>query len=142
MYGKRKNSPLNLFATDSKDACATAIKNGGIAAMVSAAITSVFAVIGMFTSSSDKNLNYLLDPWMLVDVVLIIILGIFIFRKSRVAATIMFLYFIAGRALMWYETGAPNGIVMALLFLCFYFTAMKATYLWHSNYKNDSNMLQ
>ncbi len=130
-----KKSFWGSFTIDDRESCARAIKSGGIAAMVSAAITGVFAVAAFFTSSSDKSLNYLLDPWLLVDVVLIVVLGIFIFRKSRVAATLMVIYFVGSKLLMWAEMGEPKGLLVTMLFLFFYVTAMRGTYIWHSRYR-------
>lgn len=112
--------------------CTKAIKNGGIAAMISAAITGGFAIAGFFTNSSSNDLNYFLDPWILVDAVLIVVLGIFIFRKSRVAATLMVIYFVGSKLLMWAEMGEPKGLPMTIIFLLFYVTAMRGTYIWHA----------
>lgn len=124
------------FKVDDRESCAKAIKNGGIAAMISAAISGVFGVVGFFTTSSNKYLNYFLDPWILADVILIVVLGIFIFRKSRVAATLMVLYFVASKLFMWAEIGEPKGLLMSIIFLLFYVTAMRGTYVWHSKYRN------
>lgn len=131
-----KKSFWGSFTINDNESCAKAIKNGGIAAMISAAITSVFGIAGFFTSSSNKDLNYFLDPWILVDVVLVVVLGIFIFRKSRVAATLLVLYYIASKLLMWAELGEPKGLLMSIIFLLFYVTAMRGTYIWHSKYRD------
>lgn len=131
---KKKSFWGSLAITD-QESCAKAIKNGGVAAMISAAITGVFAVSAFFTASSDKNLNYLLDPWLLVDVVLIIVLGIFIFRKSRVAATLMVIYFVGSKLLIWIAMGEPKGLLTTIIFLLFYVNAMRGTYIWHSKYR-------
>jgi hypothetical protein len=131
-----KKSFWGSFAITDQESCAKAIKNGGIAAMISAAITGVFAIAAFFTNSSNKDLNYFLDPWLLVDVVLIVVLGIFIFRKSRTAATLMVIYFVGSKLLMWAEMGEPKGLPMAIIFLFFYVTAMRGTYIWHSKYRD------
>ena len=130
-----KKSFWGSFAITDRESCAKAIRNGGIAAMISAAISCAFALSGFFKSSSDKGLNYLLDPWVLLDAVLIVVLGIFIFRKSRIAATLMVVYFAGSKLLMWAETGEPKGLLVTLIFLLLYVTAMRATYIWHSKYR-------
>jgi len=132
----KKKSLLSSFIITDQESCAKAIKNGGIAAMISAAITGAFAVAAFFTSSSNKALNYLLDPWLLLDVVTIVVLGIFIFRKSRVAATLMVIYFTGSKLLVWAEIGEPKGLVMSIVFFLFYVTAMRGTYIWHSKYRD------
>ena len=132
-----KNSFWGAFSITDRASCEKSIRNGGITAMISAGITAVFAGIGFFTSSSNKDLAYLLDPWLTVDVVLILILGIFIFRRSRAAATIMLLYFAVSKAIMWYDMGNVKGLFVSIIIFKFYFTAMRGTYIWHKSYKNE-----
>jgi hypothetical protein len=131
-----KKSFWGAFSITDRESCENAIRNGGIAAMISAGITAIFAGIGFFTSSSDKDLAYLLDPWIAVDALLIVILAIFIFRKSRVAATTMVLYFAVSKVIMWYDMGKAQGLFMSIIFFMFYFTAMRGTYIWHKSYKD------
>jgi hypothetical protein len=130
-----KKGFFDAFKIEDKESCAKAIKNGGIAAMISAGISALFGIAGFFTSSDDQELKYVLDPWILVDVVLIVVLGIFVFRKSRVASTLLFIYYTAGKCFQWYELGKPSGLLMAMIFVLYYFTAMRGTYLWHSKYR-------
>lgn len=133
----KKKSFLDPFVISDRASCAKAIRNGGIAAMLSAAITTIFAVAGFFVSSRDKTVQYLLDPWILADVVLIVVLGVFVFRKSRVASTILVGYWALAKALMWYQLGAPSGLVMSVIFFAIFVTAMRGTYLWNSKYRNE-----
>jgi hypothetical protein len=132
-----KKSFWGSFAITDQDSCAKAIKSGGIAAMLSATVTGAFAISAFFTSSSDKTLNYFLDPWLLVDLILILVIGFFIFRKSRVAATLMVIYFVGSKLLIWIDLGEPKGLVMSIILLFFYVTAMRGTYIWHSKYHNS-----
>ena len=134
---KIKRTFIDSFWINDRASCEQAIKNGGIAATISAGITALFAGFGIFTSSSNKVLAYMLDPWMVLDVVVIIVLSVFIFRKSRVASTLMVLYFVTAKALMWYEIGKPKGLIMSIIFFLFYVTAMRATYIWHTSYKGE-----
>ena len=131
-----KKSFLDSFKIDSRVSCLKAIKNGGIAALISAGITLAFGIAGFFTSSDNQALNYMLDPLLLVDVAVIVVLGIFIFLKSRTAATILVIYFVLGKVLMCYELGKPTGVLMSVIFFLYYVTAMRATYIWHSKYRN------
>lgn len=130
-----KKSFWGTFSITDRASCEKAIHNGGIAAMISAGITAVFAGIGFFTTSSNKNLAYLLNPWLAVDVLLIVILGICIFRKSRFAATTMVLYFAVSKVIMWYDMGKVRGLFTSIIFFMFYFTAMRGTYIWHKSSK-------
>ena len=135
---EQKKGFLSGFEVTDRASCEKVIRNGGIAGLVTAGITAVFAVIGLFTQTANTDLNYLLDPWMLVDVVLILILAYFVFRKSRVASTMLFVYFVASKIIMWIEVGAPKGALMAIVFLLYYGAAMRATYIWHSKYRSQS----
>ena len=132
----KKKSFFDAFKIEDRDSCIKAIKNGGIAAMISAGITAIFGVAGFFTASENQDLNYFLDPWILIDVAFIVILGIFIFRKSRVASTLLVIYFVSAKALLWYELGKPTGLFISIIFLLYYVAAMKGTYIWHSTYRN------
>ncbi|TLY50335.1 MAG: hypothetical protein E6K53_10810 [Gammaproteobacteria bacterium] len=131
---EKKKSFLSSFEIVDRDSCEKAIKNGGYATLISAAITAVFGILGFFVESSDHDLSYMLDPWILADVVLMVILAFFIFRKSRVAATLLLIYFIASKVLMWVEMGSPKGILVSIIFFLYYLTAMRGTYLWHTKY--------
>ena len=135
MADKKKGFWSSFEITD-RESCEKAIRNGGIAALVSAAITTTFGVLGFFTQSSNADLNYMLDPWILLDVVLIVVLAIFIFRKSRVASTLLLVHFVASKLIMWIDLGAPKRLPLALIFLFYYFTAMRGTYLWNSTYRD------
>ena len=73
----------------------------------------------------------------MVDVVLIAIMAFFIYKKSRTAATLMFFYFVISKFAQWYELGNVQGLPMALIFMYFYFNAMRGTFIWHSKYKNQ-----
>jgi hypothetical protein len=133
---KEKKSFFDNLQIRDRESCVKAIRYGGIAAMISAGITAIFAGLGVFTSSSNKDLAYLLDPWMAIDVVLIVVMSIFVFRRSRVASTLLVVYFVASKAIMWADMGKVQGLIVSLIFLLFYVNAMRGTYLWHSSYKN------
>lgn len=133
---EKKKSFLAAFEITDEDSCKKAIRNGGIAALISAGITAVFGIIGLYVQTTDSELGYFLDPWLLVDVVLILVLAAFVFRKSRVASTVLVIYFVASKLMFWFEVGTPKGLFVSLIFLLFYVTAMRGTYLWHGKYKD------
>ncbi|WP_457356369.1 hypothetical protein [Roseateles sp. P5_D6] len=134
-YGEKK-SFLDSFSFHDRESCAKAIKTGGIAALISAGLTLAFGIAGFLTTSENKDLAYLLDPVMLVDAVLLVVLAIFVFRKSRVASTLLFIYFVISKLTMWYEMGKASGVPLTIVFFLFYLTAMRATYAWHSRYRD------
>ena len=90
----------------------------------------------MLISLNTGALSNLFDIWSTIDVVLIFALAFGIYKKSRVAATTMFLYFLASKILIIVETGKPSGLLLAIIFLYFYFQAMVGTYQYHKILKN------
>lgn len=134
-----KKSFLTDFAIKDRRSCERAIRNGGIAALVSAGLTAVFATIGLFYKPTDAaEATVLFDPWMFIDVGLILLLAFFIFRKSRVAATILVAYFVATKWWQWTTFGEPRGWLLAFVFVAYYVTAMRGTYAWHSTYRHST----
>jgi hypothetical protein len=132
-------SIFDSFKIQDRESCAKAIRNGGIAAMISAGITGIFGIAGFFANTTNRELSYFMDPWILIDVVLIVILGIFVFLKSRIAATLLVIYFVVAKIIMWMELGSPKGLLMTIIFFLYYVTAMIGTYLWHGKYRDATN---
>ena len=139
---KAKTSFIDSMKLDTQERCEAAIRNGWIAALISLGLTLVFGIIGFFAQSDNEVLNYFLDPFILVDVVLMAIMAFFIYKKSRTAATAMFIYFLGSKLIQWYDLGNVQGLPMALVFLYFYFNAMQGTFIWHSKYKNQKPVLE
>jgi hypothetical protein len=122
------------FSLPDQASCESAIRTGGIVALISAAIGLAFGAAGFFTSSDHKALNYLLDPWILLDAALLVVIGIFVLRKSRVAATLLLVYFIVSKVMMWIELEAAPGLLISFMVLVVYVNAMRATFKWHAQY--------
>lgn len=104
------------------------IRYGWIAAVVSGTLTLAATVIVILGQSEIA----LLGVWSFVDVALIFGLAFGIYRNSRTAATLMFGYFLLSKIMIMMETGKPTGLVLAIVFLIFYFRAMVATFRFHS----------
>lgn len=66
-----------------------------------------------------------------VDVAVILALSFGIYKKSRVSAVLMLLYFVAGRSYYIYATGEAGGVLLMFLFLLFFYQAAHATFSWH-----------
>ncbi len=69
--------------------------------------------------------------WNLTDVALILGLAFGIYKKSRICAVLMFIYFIASKIILMVESGAPNGIIMAIVFGYFYWQGISGTFAYH-----------
>jgi hypothetical protein len=103
------------------------IKGGWIAGIISGVMTLGILLIALNTGAMGN----LVDIWSSVDVVLIFLLAFGIYKKSRFAATIMFVYFLASKIFLIVETGKPTGMLMAIIFLYYYFQAMIGTFQYH-----------
>jgi len=137
-----RTSFLAGFEIRDRVSCERAIRNGGLAGLISAAMTGLFAVAGLFVRSADPRMRYVMDPWSLVDVALIAVLAGYVFRKSRVASTLLVVYFALNKIVMWIDLGTSGaGLIMPIVFMLYYVTAMRGTYLWHSKYRNASEPL-
>ncbi len=100
------------------------IKHGWVAATISGLFTLIGAVWLMFTGPAGMSAGLLT----LIDVALIAVFAFGIYRRSRVASTAMLLYFLLGKGLIMWKAGAPDGIVLGLVFVFFYFHAMVGTW--------------
>jgi serine/threonine-protein kinase len=109
------------------------IKGGWIAGIVSATITLIFTLIAM----NGTNMPLALDAWSFIDVGLFLILSYGVYKKSRTAAVLLFLLFLANKIFMVLETGKFQGWFMALIFLYFYFMAIVGTFQYHHILKKN-----
>jgi hypothetical protein len=91
-------------------------------------------VVGFFISSSNKDLAY--NPWSAIDVALLVVLGFFVFHKSRAASTLLVFYSVAGTAIAWSNVGNAPGLLVGIIFFLYYITAMRGTYIWHASYRD------
>ena len=125
------------FKIDDRESCEKAIKAGAVLALVSAGVTTLFALMGIFTQPSSQREAYYLDPFLIVDAILVLILAIFLFRKSRIASTLLVAYFFLAKAITWIDVGVPRGAGMfiAVLLFAYFINAMRGTYIWNSKYK-------
>lgn len=135
---KKKTSFFSDLRIRDRESCEKVIRNGGIVAMICAGIVAIFVGFGLFGNPTINDFDYVLDPWNTVDVVVIVVMGIFVFRKSRVASTLLVIYFVTSKAIMWTEMNKVSGpgFLMALVVFAYYMAAMRGTYIWHSTYKN------
>ncbi len=105
------------------DELAKDIRNGWVAACISGVFTLVIVLIAV---SGTPILNF--DAWAFLDVALIFGLAFGVYRRSRVASTILLIYFVISKILLIVASGQASGIVMAIIFGMYYTKAMIATY--------------
>ena len=112
-----------------------AIKGGFIAAMLSLAMTLIITVLGGL-GVTDMGIGA--DWFMLIDVGIIAACAIGLWFKSRTAATIMFLYFLSSKIIIW-STGNFSGGIMGVLFLFFYGRAMVGSFRYHTLFNKNAH---
>ena len=110
------------------------IRNAWVAAVISGCITLVVTLFAIFGSSIMG-----FTAWELIDVALIFGLAFGIYRKSRICAVLMLLYFVASKILIMAEGGsASSGIVMALVFLYYFALGVQGTFQLHRLVKQSA----
>ena len=115
-----------------------AIKTGAVAALISGTLTLIIILIAINTDSSDETISYFNDPWLLLDIIIIFSLAFFIWRKSRIAAIMMFVYFLISKIVIAIEAGKVSGIFISVLFLWFFVQAARGTFAWHKLEKAEN----
>lgn len=124
-----------------RDEAIKATKTGAIAACVSAAVTG----IAYFIAAANEverfdDFGFLNDPMLMFDVVLLLVLAFFIYKKSRVASVVILLYFILSKIFLFLETGKIQGVFVSVLFIYFYARAAWGSFVFHKDEKlNNPN---
>jgi hypothetical protein len=113
-----------------KDEAMSATRNGAIAACISGALTLGVMAIAISTDAEGAFAIFN-NPLNLGDTALIFICAFGIYKHSRTAAIVLFLYFIASKAIIAVETGKASGIGMAFVFLYFYGKAIQGAFVFH-----------
>lgn len=109
------------------------IKSAWIAGTISIAITLTFTLMSI---SGTDILG--LNAFAFIDVFLMVIFTLGIYKKSRTCAVLMLLLFAFNKVIMWFETGTANGLPLALVFLWFYTMGVVGTFQFHS-FNNQKN---
>lgn len=114
------------------------IKIGYILAFISGLLTLVISVLGFCLQSGKGDfLSYFADPSILFDIILIFALAYGIYKRSRICAIFMFLYFLVSKIILMTEFGRPSGIVVSIVFLYFFFQAIIGTFDHHKLLKQQ-----
>jgi hypothetical protein len=103
------------------------IKNAYIGGVIIGAVTLLFTIVAI--TYGDNMLG--LDAWALLDVVLIFGLTFGVYKKSRVCAVLLFLYFVVSKIILFMETGKPVGLIVAFIFGYHLFRGAQGTITYH-----------
>ena len=102
------------------------IKNAWIAATIFGSITLAVTLLAIFGTSI---LGF--SAWELIDVAFVFALAFGIYKKSRACAVLMLIYFIGAKILIMMETGKPNGLIMAVIFIYYFALGVSGTFEYH-----------
>ncbi len=102
------------------------IKTAWVAAVVSGSVTLIVSAAAGFGYSVAGA-----SMWNLIDVFFIFGMAYGIYRKSRVCAVIMLVYWVASKVLIFMEPGSAGGIAIAVLFGYFFFEGIRGTFTYH-----------
>jgi len=108
------------------------IRNACIAGTISGVLTllvTLIAIAGVHIPGSD------FDAWNLLDVFLIFALTFGIYKKNRVCAVLMLVYFVGNTVLIWYESGSLSGLPTTLIFGYFFFQGILGTFAYHRTHE-------
>lgn len=114
-----------------------ATKNGAIVACISGALTLGIVLVAIF-SNSNGAIALWNDPSNFFDIILIFGCAYGVYKKSRAAAILLFIYFIFAKVLIGIENGNASGIGMGLVFLYFYGKAIQGTFAFHKLEKAEN----
>jgi len=102
------------------------IRTGWIAGLVSTGFTLLFVLMAL---AGIKMLGF--SAWELVDVALMAGLTFGVYKKSRVCAVLLFIYFIIAKIILIAGSGQSSGIWMALAFIYCYGMGVAGTFQYH-----------
>ena len=106
------------------------IEQGWITGLICGFITLCCAVLG---ASGYKIYDFgILN---LIDVFLVLLMTFGIYRKSRVASTSMFVYYIFSQIMLALDYGSGAIGMLSLIFIYFYFQAMRGTFIYSETIK-------
>jgi hypothetical protein len=116
-----------------------ATNQGAIAAGISGLLTAVVYQIAVSTNATgDDALAYWNDHLLIFDIGLIFLCAFFIFKRSRIAAVTMLVYFILAKVVIGLETGSLGGIGISLVFLFFFGKAVWGAFAYHAIEKAEN----
>jgi hypothetical protein len=111
--------------------------NGAIAACISGGLTLVIVLYALFSNDTNSFAIWN-DPSNFFDIILIFGCAFGIYKKSRFAAVLIFVYFIFAKIVIGFESGKFSGIGMGLVFLYFYGKAVQGSFTFHKIEKAEN----
>lgn len=120
-----------------KEQALESINRGFIAAIFVGLVTTGFGIYGLWIGLNSHNLWNDVS-FGIFDGILIFICSYFIYRKSRLASTLFFIYFIMSKIYLSVLLGKLAGLGLGLIFIYFFFRAMQGTFAYHKIEKAEN----
>ena len=114
-----------------------ATRNGAIAASISAVLTIVIIIIAIKIDAGGA-LALWNDPSNFIDVVFVLACAVGMYRKSRAAAVLVFVYFLVSKIIITIETQAYSGLAVAIVFLYYFGKAIQGSFVYHKLRKEEN----
>jgi serine/threonine-protein kinase len=103
------------------------LHNGWIAGAIVGGLSFLYAC--WIALTSDAQMGIKLAGF--IDTLLVFALAFGIYRKSRVAAVLMLVWFVVGRIFQVYVSGQFGGVLLLVIFSLFFYQAAHASFAWH-----------
>ncbi len=113
-----------------KEAALKHIKGAWILGLISAGMTLLVVVLAASGVSILAEMGF--DWWNLLDVALLLVLSIGVYRKSRISAVLLLVYFVLSKIYMWVALGNVSGLALTLLFGYFFVQGVRGTFAFQT----------
>jgi uncharacterized membrane protein YfhO len=114
--------PNTLDLESARKAC----KSAAVGAFIVAGLTAIVAAISLGGSTIIAGIN----GWAFLDAGIFALLGLFVWRCSRVAAVITLAMFILERVMMMAQNGIA-GFPVALILLYYFIVGVRGAFAYH-----------
>ncbi|WP_120510313.1 hypothetical protein [Photobacterium salinisoli] len=99
-------------------------------------MSASLAIAGFFQTSSDARVQYILDPWMLIDVFLLGVLTFFLYKRKLWAAIVFLIYHLVNSIIIFIELERFPG-ALGFLKLILFMAAVRSVYMINKESKKD-----
>jgi len=132
-----------MFGISSRAGCERAMRTGAICLLVFAVVSGYMgfrSLWGIPTGSVelDARLDSMRNPWLLANAVVYAVLGVFVYLRSRAAATLAVLYVGATVIANSLMLGRVALNVFSIFFLAMLLMAMAASFQWRRLYAAEA----
>jgi hypothetical protein len=111
------------------------IRNGWICAVINVISVLMILVIG---AVGPLDIDSSIVPYILIEVVMLVLLAGLVANKHRWGAAALFAYFLLSRITMSLDYGTPSPLILGAVFGYFYFMSMWGCFTWHKRFAGQA----